>query len=313
VTIRTLLRRCLQAAALTTLTLCAAAHAATINVSTGSTTYHVGQGFSVDFRIDGLTGAVGDSLSGFDLDILFDSSLLQLTGYGFGDPASNRNELDLPEAASLGFLGAANASGNVIDAFGVSGNSADVLDAEQAGGFRFLTLTFLALAASTETAIQIDLADNGLLFLDSGFGDLTTDFGAARVAFAITPGATAVPEPGSLALLLVGAAGMAFAGRRRMRAGSAALAVSLAVAGPALAQQPVVQGQQPAAVQAPKAVTGTILQVEGRRAQIKLSNGVVEWVSVAGGVSKDQVGKRISGKLGPRGDTLLLSEPVIAN
>lgn len=306
------LRRCLQTVALCAV--CAAPlHAATINLFTASSTYSVGQSFNVDFRIGGLTGAPGDSLSGFDLDVLFDSTLLKLTGFGFTDPVSNRNELDLPEAGSFGFSGAATASGGVVDAFGVSGNSAAVLDAGQAGDFRFLTLTFQALAASGATAIQLDLNDPNLLFLDSGFGDLDTNYGAARVAFAITPGSVAVPEPGSLALLLIGAAGMVLAGRRRMRAAGAALALAMAAAGPAQAQQPVAKADAAPTTQAAKAVTGTIVKVEGKRAQVKLSNGVVEWVSVAGGVSSDKVGKRISGKLAPRGDTLLLSEPVIAN
>jgi hypothetical protein len=314
VTIPTLLRRHLQAAALFALcAIGAAVHASTINLSTAATTYHVGQGFSVDFRIDGLTGATGDSLSAFDIDVLFDGTLLQLTGYGFTDPASNRNELDLPEAGSFGFNGAATASGNVIDALGVSGNSAEALDAGQGGGFRFLTLSFQALAASASTAIEIDLSDNGLLFLDSGFGNLDARFGASRVAFAITQDTSAVPEPGSLALLAIGAAGMLLAGRRRVRTGGAALALALAAAVPASAQQPAVQAQQATTAAAPTAVTGTILKVEGRRAQVKLSNGVVEWVSVAGGIATDKVGKSISGKLVPRGDTLLLTEPVIAN
>jgi hypothetical protein len=214
VTIRTIFRRCLQAVALSAL--CAAPlHAATISLSTASSTYSVGQSFSVDFRIGGLTGNSGDSLSGFDLDVLFDSGLLKLTGYGFTDPSSNRNELDLPEAGSFGFFGEASATGGVIDAFGVSGNSAAALDAGQAGEFRFLTLTFEALAASASTAIQVDLDDPALLFLDSGSGDLATSFGTARVGFGIVSGTTAVPEPGSLALLLVGAGGMMLAGRRR--------------------------------------------------------------------------------------------------
>src|ERR1041384_1848111 len=81
VTISSTLRHCLRAVALSAL--CAAPlHAATINLSTASATYNVGQSFNVDFRIGGLTGGANDSLSGFDLDVLFDSGLLKLTGYG---------------------------------------------------------------------------------------------------------------------------------------------------------------------------------------------------------------------------------------
>ncbi|WP_338761398.1 cohesin domain-containing protein [Massilia sp. METH4] len=308
------LRRCLQAVALSAL--CAAPlHAATINLFTASGSYNVGQSFNVDFRIGGLSGAPGQSLSGFDLNVLFDSSLLQLTGYGFTDPASNRNELDLPEPGSFGFFGEASANAGVIDAFGISGNSAAVLDAGQADEFRFLTLTFQALAASATTAIQVDLNDPNLLFLNSDAGDLATGFGAARVAFAIAPGSTQVPEPGSLALLLAGAAGMLLIGRRRSHASTAALAMALAAtAGSASAQQPVVSNEPPAATaQAPKAVDAVIVAVKGRRAQIKLSNGTVQWVSVAGPIAQDQVGKRISGKIAPRGDAIMLFDPVIAN
>jgi hypothetical protein len=312
VTIRTIFRRCLQAVALSAL--CAAPlHAATISLSTASSTYSVGQSFSVDFRIGGLTGNSGDSLSGFDLDVLFDSGLLKLTGYGFTDPSSNRNELDLPEAGSFGFFGEASATGGVIDAFGVSGNSAAALDAGQAGEFRFLTLTFEALAASASTAIQVDLDDPALLFLDSGSGDLATSFGTARVGFGIVSGTTAVPEPGSLALLLVGAGGMMLAGRRRVRAGAAAAALALAAAGTASAQQPLPAKAPDATVAAPRSVSGTILAVKGKRAQVRFASGAVEWVSVQGGLSQDQVGKRISGKVATRGDVQVLTEPVIAN
>lgn len=60
-------------------------------------------------------------------------------------------------------------------------------------------------------------------------------------------------------------------------------------------------------------MTATVIAVEGRRAQIKLANGAVEWVSVAGDISKSQVGKRISGRIAPRGDAVMLFDPVIAN
>lgn len=309
-----------------------AASAAVINVSSASSSLSVGQNFSVNFSISGLTGALNDSLSGFDIDIHFNPAAMQLTGFGFTDPASGQNQLDLPEAGAFPFLGDALVSGNLIDAFGLSGNSAAVLDAGQADSFTFLVLNFKAIAASQLSTIEIDLLDPSLLFINSEADTLDTTIGASGVRFAIGDAGTPLPEPGALALFAAGAAALAAMRRRaRARAGrgaatlAAAAVVALGLTGalPASAQtQPAAAGKAataPQPVQAAAApetagsIDGVIVAVEGQRLQLRLAGGATRWVTVDTAPSKSQVGKKVSGTSVARGDTFLLTNPKFAD
>ncbi|MBB3120122.1 PEP-CTERM sorting domain-containing protein [Pseudoduganella violacea] len=273
----------------------------------------VGQNFNVDFRISGLTGALGDSLSGFDLTVLFDSKVLQLTGFSFID-SNGANQLDLAEAASFGFLGDAKVSGNLIDVFGLSGNSALVLDSAQTDAFRFLSLNFKALAPSAGAVVKLDTVDLDMLFIDSGAGYLPISFDNEGLEIAIGQN-TQVPEPGTLLLLLAALPALLLARRR----GAAALVLSagLVATVPASAKQPApAQASKDASAPAAKAgdaVNGQILEIKGQRAQIRLSNGSVQWVSLDAPVGNLLVGAKISGKLVQGGDTLRLTNISISN
>jgi len=186
------------------------AQAVTVTLAPSSISVATGGSFGVSLSISNLTGAPGDSLSGFDVNLLFDPSFLELTGFTFTDAASNSNQLALPEPGSLPFSGDVTATAGIIDAFAVSGNSASVLDAAQLNSFDFLTLTFKALSATTLTEISLDTADPGLLFLDSGSGDLAVTFGNTVTAVTITGGGNTIPAPSSLVLILLGLGTAAF-------------------------------------------------------------------------------------------------------
>ena len=188
-----------------------AAYATTIDISASNTNLTVGETFHVDFNISGLTNASGDSLSGFDFDILFDDSVFSLTGFDFTDPILGNNQLDLPEIGAWPFDGDVFDLGNgVLDVYGISGNSDLVLDADQATDFRFLGLTFLTIAEASSTSISIDLNDPSLLLLDSFWGDLNVNYESAQVDLTVSTNAP-VPEP---ATILLFASGLPFLSNR---------------------------------------------------------------------------------------------------
>ncbi|MES2076975.1 MAG: PEP-CTERM sorting domain-containing protein [Pseudomonadota bacterium] len=340
-----------------------------IDVSASTNTLSVGQDVFVFFSISGLSGAPGDSLGAFDMDILYDPAVLRLWDVGFHDNAIHGNPLALPEPGSFAFIGDAIDLGRRIDAFGLSGNSAAVLDADQPNAFTFMTLTFRAVGASIVSGVVIDTLDPALLFVDSGANALAASIGRAGVTLVVAPGGDA-PEPASLLLLLAGAAALLAARPRRCgpdagagaaaaaaaafastaahapastsatalapasrstaAAAAALLALGLAGAAPAGAQTPpssapaASPSQQGPAVpstrRAPAApaiaaesIDGMIVAVQGQRAQVRLRNGALRWLSVAAPLSPAQVGKRITGVAAARGDAVVLDQPRIAN
>ncbi|PHV04640.1 hypothetical protein CSQ96_25145 [Janthinobacterium sp. BJB412] len=333
------------------------ARAAVIDVSASTNTLSVGQDVFVFFSISGLSGAPGDSLGAFDMDIIYDPAVLRLWDVGFHDNAIHGNPLALPEPGSFAFIGDAIDLGRRIDAFGLSGNSAAVLDADQPNAFAFMTLTFRAVGPSIVSGVVIDTLDPALLFVDSGANALAASIGRAGVTLLFAPSGDA-PEPASLLLLLAGAAALLAARRRQSGAGAGAgaasasastaahapaststaaaaaaaalLALGLAGAAPAGAQTPASSApaaspsQQgpaaPAARQTPAApaivaesIDGMIVAVRGQRAQVRLRNGALRWLSVAAPLSPAQVGKRITGVAVARGDAVVLDQPRIAN
>lgn len=178
--------------------------ASTISVTPSASQVNVGDPFSVFFDISGLTSTPGDSLSGFDLSIFYDPAVATFSGFSFTDPSSVINQLDLAELGAFPFAGDATAAGGVIDAFAISGNSPAILDSDQANAFRFLALSFIAVAPSAGTLISIDLNDPNLLFVDSGSGSLPVAFQNTRASVDVVQSAPNLPEPATWILLVVG-------------------------------------------------------------------------------------------------------------
>ncbi len=189
--------------ALASLALAGGARAASVHLLASSAAIRIGDEVTISLEISGLGAGSGDSLGAFDVDVRFDESLLRLTSFSFVDPLLGSNPLDLVELGALPFLGDGWVNGDVLDAFGASGNAAEVLDLDQVGTFRFFSARFVALAPGLASAM-LDLLDPRLVFAGSGGAELSVAFGVSAVAVRIAP--QSLPEPsaaGCLALACI--------------------------------------------------------------------------------------------------------------
>ena len=122
----------------------------------------VGDSFSVDMVVSGLEN---DNLSTFDVDVLFDDSILTFDSYALGSGLGDVG-LDTVDL-SLGYLG-----GGVIDLAEFSLIPPDSSDgtffADQADSFPLATLSFTGIGEGNDL-ISIDELDPFLLFADPDF------------------------------------------------------------------------------------------------------------------------------------------------
>jgi len=178
------------------------AQAASIEVSPVSQNIQIGNPVDVDLTISGLGDFAPDSLSTFDLDLLFDSSILGFNSVAFGDPVLG-DQLDLFGLGSLTSFD--DSVSGVVNLFELSFDLPGDLDTLQAGSFTLATLTFDTLGLGTSS---LDLSINAL---GDAFGDpLVADLSSGSV--------TVVPEPSTMLLLGSGLAGLGFFRRRRKAA-----------------------------------------------------------------------------------------------
>ena len=198
----------LTTAAFASAALVGVAHAATIDVTTGTDTVVVGDTFEV--RLDFSADESAEFLFQAIADFTYDADLFSFVGADFVDPATNQNQLDLTD--SSGGFDVIEVSDGTLEIDALSADPFDVLLEEQADDFTFVTLTF--------TADQVGTGDLGLgaffEFLFANEGDFQTaeffeaDVLNALVAIDVQP----VPLPGAAVFLLTGLAGIA--ARRRM-------------------------------------------------------------------------------------------------
>lgn len=296
------------APALAALACCSAASAAQVSLLTASTTVQVGAAVEVRVQMSGLSAAAGDSLSAYDFGIAFDASSLSFTGFNLIDSASGQNQLDFTEAGSFGFLGDVTSTGTgTLSAFGLSGNSAAVLDLQQADQFDVLRLFFIANTVASAAQILLNLGVSSSPFVDSGSGLLAVTPAATSLALNIVnaSGGT-VPEPTTLALGVL-ALCVAGASRRRMRRAPllAALALPLAAL-PALAAQPAAP---PAAAQAAApAPLGVVVEAVGQRFKVRDASGAMRWYTARAPLPAQIVNKRVSGVPRPMGDAVAVDQ-----
>lgn len=178
------------------------AYSITLDFSPSSSNVTVGDTFDVELTISGLADFSADSLGAFDIDVLFDSSVLGFNGIAYGDPILG----DQLDPFNLGSLTATTPSASSVNLFQVSFDLASDLNSLQVGSFTLATLTFDALAA-------------GSSFLDFGAYTLSDAFGSALTANnsqgSVNVGVASVPESSSLILMSFALFGLVALGKKR--------------------------------------------------------------------------------------------------
>jgi hypothetical protein len=173
-----------------------------IEIVPATSTVTVGDLVSVDVMVSGL---VDEYVGTYDLTLAWDSALLALQGVAFDV------FLDGPADSLASFV----AGPGTVSVFEVSLGM--LLNQSGNGAFRLFSLTFDALAAgSASLAFSGDVVQLLGDALGAGYGEVALS--PARVSIEPRGGAS-VPEPGPLALMLVGLAALAGRSSRRVRRG----------------------------------------------------------------------------------------------
>lgn len=185
------------------------AKALTFEFDTARPSVILGDMLSVDLVVSGLGEYGPDSLGTFDLEIIYDSSVLAFSGYELG---GFLGDTFFGEAISLGewSSGQVNiAEESLLDADKFSGPAyfGPYLDEIQPGSFTLATLSFDTIALGKSTL------NLGYSTFGDGFGNPLT---LENNPFAdITVSAAPVPEPASILLFSTGLAGLATTLRKR--------------------------------------------------------------------------------------------------
>lgn len=174
---------------------------------------------SLDITVSGLTAGGPDSLGDFDVDIAYDSTALSFTGYSLG---AFLGDIGLGEALDLSF---GDLGGGIINLAEVSLLEADAascvfcaglyLDDIQPDSFVLATLDFVVdvLSVGSSTTVAIDT----VWALGDGFG-LPLDVTGTSNAVIRNPAPSGnVPEPATVALLMLGLIGLVLMRQRQLR------------------------------------------------------------------------------------------------
>ena len=180
--------------AFTVLCVSVAAQAALIELVPSTSTLAVGDSIDLELRISGLGDGVAPSLGTYDIDIIHDAGVLQLNAVAIGDPVLG-DQLDL---SGFGTITSVLFLGNGVNLFELSFDSASDLDDFQAPAFTLATLTYQGIGAGVG-ALMLNV-----IALGDSLGD-EIDFETAGASITVL-GSQQVPEPGGMALLMIGVA-----------------------------------------------------------------------------------------------------------
>ena len=179
------------------LTPAAPARAIMLDIDPAAQTVNLNDPATVKLNISGLGAGVAPSLSGLDVDIGFDPSVLSFTSVVFG------TGLDL---LGLGSVTQVTPAANSVNLLELSLDSVADLNALQPAAFTLATLTFATAGVGTS---PLTIAVNAL-------GDAVGDPLMATVSpGSVTVNAVAVPEPATWLLVLSGLLAIGAVGRAR--------------------------------------------------------------------------------------------------
>lgn len=145
----------------------------------------VGNTVNIAVRISGLGNQVAPSLGVFDINVVYDSSILSLSSAIYGDPILG-DQLDIN---GIGSIKTTTPTTGSINLFELSLDPASVLDSQQAGEFILANLSFNTLAIGN-SSLTFNVNSLG----DSAGNPISTSLssGAIHVAAAI-PGINTIP------------------------------------------------------------------------------------------------------------------------
>lgn len=165
--------------------------AVTIALQASSAAVDLGESFEVDLTISGLGESAAPSLGVYDIDVLFDASIMGLTAVSVGDPV-------LGDQLALDFVSVTTNTpiGGGVNVFELSLDAPADLVALQADAFTLVTLTFEAIGLGTSLLVP------AIVVVGDALGDpLSVD---EPVAIEVS----AVPEPSTAVLLGLGLAAL---------------------------------------------------------------------------------------------------------
>lgn len=160
------------------------AYGVSLQLVSSSSNITVGQMVDVAVVVSDLGNQSAPSLSYYDLDINFDSSLLSFNNISFGDPVSG-NQLNL---SGLGTVPTSILRVNALSIAEGSGDSDTVLDTQQLGSFTIATLSFQGIGIGN-SPLSLTVTE----LLDSQVDSLMVD-SLTGTSVNITPAATQTPE-----------------------------------------------------------------------------------------------------------------------
>lgn len=171
-----------------------------ISLEPASTSVAPGDPVDMALKISGLGDGTAPSISTFDMDVTFDSSILGYTGASFGDPVLG-DQLDL---FGFGSIASATPSPGSVNLFELSLDFPSDLDDLQAGAFTLVTLSFDAVSPGTS------LLSISPWSLGDSLGDpLDATYTGGSVSV--------VPLPGAFLLTALGFGSAGWALKRRSR------------------------------------------------------------------------------------------------